>query len=84
MSKKQNHHYIREFYLKQWAGPDGQFVEYCRRYKNRVVARPTAPGGTGYIPGLYLIPALPRTSRTYSRTAFSTPPMVWQLTASTS
>jgi hypothetical protein len=61
MSKKQKHHYIPEFYLKQWAGSDGQLIEYCRRYQGRIVARPTAPGGTGYVPGLYSIPgALPQ------------------------
>jgi hypothetical protein len=59
MSKKQKHHYIPEFYLKQWVGPDGQLIEFCRRYKNRVVARSTAPGGTGYTPGLYSIPSAP-------------------------
>ena len=59
MPKKQKHHYIPEFYLKQWAGPDGRLVEFCRRYQNRVVARPTFPGGTGYTPGLYSIPNAP-------------------------
>ncbi len=55
MSQKQKHHYIPEFYLKQWAGPDGQLIEFCRRYQDRLVARATAPGGTGYVPGLYSI-----------------------------
>jgi hypothetical protein len=59
MSKKQKHHYISKFYLKRWARPDGQLIEFSHGYNNRLVARPTFPGGTGYIRGLYSIPNAP-------------------------
>ncbi len=56
---EQKHHYIPEFFLKQWVGPDHRLVEFCRRRFNRVVARSTFPGGTGYVRGLYSIPGAP-------------------------
>jgi len=57
MPKEPNHHYIPEFYLQEWADPQTRrLVEFCRRYKDKVVARPTAPAGTGYQPGLYKDP----------------------------
>jgi hypothetical protein len=59
MLKGQKHHYIPEFYLKQWAGHDGRLIEFCRRHRNLVVPRPTFPGGTGYVRGLYTIEDAP-------------------------
>jgi len=54
MQKEPNHHYIPEFYLQEWANPrTHQLIEFCRRHKGVVVARATAPAGTGYVPGLY-------------------------------
>jgi Protein of unknown function (DUF4238) len=59
MPKEPNHHYIPIFYLEQWTDPKSrQLVEYCRRYQG-VVARPTFPAGTGYVPGLYKNPSAP-------------------------
>ena len=55
----QKHHYIPEFYLKQWAGPDGRLIEFCRRHNKLVRSRPTHPGGTGYSRGLYTIHGAP-------------------------
>lgn len=55
----QKHHYIPEFYLKRWAGADNRLIEFCRRHRSKVVARPTFPGGTGYIRGLYSIQNAP-------------------------
>lgn len=60
MKKEQKHHYIPEFYLKQWAGPDGRLIEFCRRHYNQVIPRPTHPGGTGYIRGLYTMRDAPQ------------------------
>jgi hypothetical protein len=43
--KEQKHHYIPEFYLKQWAGSDGRLCEFNRPHK-KVVAQmkhPSAP-----------------------------------------
>jgi Protein of unknown function (DUF4238) len=54
MPKEPNHHYIPEFYLREWVDPPShQLIEFCRRHKGMVIARPTAPAGTGYVPGLY-------------------------------
>jgi hypothetical protein len=56
MSKEPKHHYIPEFYLQRWTAPvSRQLIEFCRRHEG-VVARPTSPGGTGYVPGLYKLP----------------------------
>jgi hypothetical protein len=42
--------------LQRWTDPtSGKLIEFCRRYEG-VVARPTAPGGTGYVRGLYKLP----------------------------
>jgi hypothetical protein len=56
--KGQKHHYIPEFYLKQWAGLDGRLCEYSRPYK-QVVAQMKHPGGTGYERGLYTMAHTP-------------------------
>ena len=57
--KRQRHHYIPEFYLKQWAGPDGRIYEFFRRYKGVVTPRPTHPAGTGYVENLYTLTGFP-------------------------
>jgi hypothetical protein len=54
----QKHHYIPEFYLKQWAGPDGRLCEYARPY-DKVKAQMKHPGGTGYVRGLYTLKGVP-------------------------
>ncbi|WP_316192071.1 MULTISPECIES: DUF4238 domain-containing protein [unclassified Bradyrhizobium] len=60
MAKEPKHHYIPEFYLQQWTDLASRtLVEFCRRYQG-VVARPTFPGGTGYIRGLYKLPDAPQ------------------------
>ncbi len=53
------HHYIPEFYLKRWAGPNGRLCEFRRHDRVGLVRRWTAPGGTGYEPDLYALPGLP-------------------------
>ncbi|MGO4715256.1 DUF4238 domain-containing protein [Bradyrhizobium sp. 2TAF24] len=61
MPKEPNHHYVPEFYLREWANPQtGLLVEFCRRYKDKVAARLTAPAGTAYQPGLYKDPDAPK------------------------
>jgi len=52
------HHYLPEFYLKQWAGPDGRLCEFSNPY-NKVKPRMTHPGGTGYVENLYRIANAP-------------------------
>lgn len=58
MRKLQKHHYIPEFYLKQWAGSDGRLCEYSQPHKS-VKAQMKHPGGTGYVRGLYSIEGAP-------------------------
>jgi hypothetical protein len=53
--KLPKHHYIPVFYLKQWAGDNGQLCEFSRKYK-QVKPRRTSPDGTGYVRGLYRLP----------------------------
>jgi hypothetical protein len=57
--KRQRHHYIPEFYLKQWAGPDRRVCELCERYKGIVKPRRTHPAGTGYVENLYTLAGFP-------------------------
>lgn len=54
----QKHHYIPEFYLKQWAGLDRRLCEFSRPYRG-VVAQMKHPGATGYSRGLYTISGAP-------------------------
>ena len=59
---RQRHHYIPEFYLKQWANPQGKYkgqvYEFCKRYKG-ILPRPTFPAGTGYVENLYTLSGFP-------------------------
>ena len=53
--KGDKHHYIRVFYSKGWAGPDGRLCEFSRPY-NVVKPKRVHPDGTGYVRGLYTVP----------------------------
>jgi Protein of unknown function (DUF4238) len=53
------HHFLPEFYLKQWAKEDGRLVEFSKPYGNAVKPRRTHPGGTGFIPRLYALDGMP-------------------------
>jgi hypothetical protein len=68
--KQQQHHYIPQFYLKQWAGSDGQVCEFCQRYKGIVKPRRTHPAGTGYVENLYTLVGLPRETAQLIETKF--------------
>ena len=41
------HHYMPEFYLKQWVGDDGRLCEY-RRWPGRITRKRQFPAATGY------------------------------------
>lgn len=62
-------HYLAQFYLKQWVGPDGRLCEFSDDY-NRVKARMTHPGGTGYVKNLYTIKDAPPHIRDLFETSF--------------
>ena len=53
--KGDKHHYIRVFYSKGWAGPDGRLCEFSRPY-DVVKPKRVHPDGTGYVRGLYTVP----------------------------
>lgn len=54
MSDPNKHHYVPQFFLRQWADADGRLVRYYRPYKE-VVATRTAPRSTAYEEGLYSV-----------------------------
>jgi Protein of unknown function (DUF4238) len=63
------HHYSPKFYLKRWAGPDGQLCEY-KRLGGRVLCRRTFPDGTGYERDLYRVDGLPEPLAHYVESKF--------------
>jgi hypothetical protein len=56
MTQAPKHHYIPVFYLTQWCRPDGPLCQYSRP-RNRVIAKPKYPKGTGFERGLYTLKA---------------------------
>jgi hypothetical protein len=71
-AKGEKHHYLPVFYLKQWAGPNGQLCEYRRPYRE-VKPRRVHPDGTGYVRGLYAIEGLPPETANVIETQFLKP-----------
>lgn len=53
------HHYAPVFYLKRWAGADGQLEQFGRPGGREVKCRRVAPTATGYLDDLYAMPGLP-------------------------
>lgn len=51
-----DHHYLPQFYLRQWAGPDGRVLRYKRGRGDAVLEEPVAPKGTAFEPDLYGAP----------------------------
>jgi hypothetical protein len=76
-SKPQNppnrHHFIPEFLLKQWAGPDGEFWRYFRQGPDRVDCKPAAPGAVCYRRGLYATGYIPAEHKQQVETLFMAP-----------
>jgi hypothetical protein len=54
----QDHHYLPQFYLKQWAGADHCLCRFSRPCpdKAKVVGKRVVPKGTGFEPDLYAYP----------------------------
>jgi hypothetical protein len=54
----QDHHYLPQFYLRQWAGEDQRLCRFSRPQpgKPKIVAKRVAPKGTGFEPDLYAYP----------------------------
>ncbi|WP_084801223.1 DUF4238 domain-containing protein [Bradyrhizobium sp. Tv2a-2] len=58
MGAPRDHHFIRAFYLKQWANPSGKLIVYARK-GGKVIAKPVGPRATGFERDLYAFPELP-------------------------
>jgi hypothetical protein len=58
MSDPRRHHYNPAFYLRQWAGPDGQLCEFKKIY-GKLVAQPKHPNATGFMRDLYRTDGVP-------------------------
>lgn len=60
MSKQQSfdHHYIPQFYLRRWAGPDGLICEFSRPHRHIVIQR-KSPRAAGFQRHLYTVNGLP-------------------------
>ena len=63
MNEPRKHHYIPQFYLKNWAGLDGRVICYRRLSKRKVASDPVTPKSTGYEKDLYTLEDLPRNLR---------------------
>jgi Protein of unknown function (DUF4238) len=59
MSDPRRHHYNPAFYLRQWAGPDGQLCEMKKVY-GKVVAQSKHPNATGFMRDLYRTDGVPQ------------------------
>ncbi|QND70833.1 DUF4238 domain-containing protein [Tardiphaga robiniae] len=53
-----DHHYVPVFYLRQWVRPDGKLIEYTLK-RDKLIAKPVGPRGTGFQTDLYAFPDLP-------------------------
>lgn len=53
MSDPKDHHYLAQFYLAKWVGPDGLVCRYSRPHGDRVVRKRVSPRGTGFEEHLY-------------------------------
>ena len=59
MNEPLKHHFTPAFYLRQWAGDDGQLCEFSKPYGNVVKPKRTHPESTGYVERLYSVEGLP-------------------------
>src|SRR5215207_9747206 len=53
------HHYIPEFYLKQWANSKGQLTQFSKPYRDTVVPKRVYPRQTGFVDRLYSLQGVP-------------------------
>ncbi|MES2450166.1 MAG: DUF4238 domain-containing protein [Pseudomonadota bacterium] len=50
------HHYIPEFFLRQWIGDDRRLERYDRPHPSKIMARRVFPSEVGWIKNLYTSP----------------------------
>ncbi len=64
-----DHHYVPQFYLKQWADPDGRIPHY-RWLSGRAICSRLAPRSTAFEPDLYALDHRPPEERHQVETDF--------------
>lgn len=69
MSTPRDHHFVPAFLLKQWAGPNGNLVEYTIKH-NKLIAKSVGPHSTGYEFDLYAFNELVPEVRQYIEQEF--------------
>jgi hypothetical protein len=67
------HHYIPEFYLKQWAADDGRLVEFSKPWGDIVKPKRVYPRQTGFEDRLNELAGLPESERQRLETHFYSP-----------
>ncbi|MGL4961467.1 MAG: DUF4238 domain-containing protein [Inquilinus sp.] len=74
MSAEGDHHYVPQFHLRKWAGPDGKIVQWGRiPHNGKLVRTPVASAQTAYVPGLYSLKhVLPEEVRQIETQVFGT------------
>ena len=63
------HHYVPQFYSKQWCGDDGRLCEFSRPYRD-VIPKRKYPSATGYQNELYSVPGAPEEIISYIEDRF--------------
>ncbi len=54
MSKEGDHHYVPQFHLRMWEGPNGKINQWGRvPFNDKLVCKPVTSAATAYLPGLY-------------------------------
>jgi hypothetical protein len=67
------HHYIPEFYLRQWAAKNGQLVEYSKPWGDIVKPKRVYPRQTGFEDRLNELSGLPEDTRQHLEKHFYSP-----------
>ncbi len=67
------HHYIPQFYLKPWQGPDGKIAVFQRRSDGLIVSKRMHRKATGYERNLYRLPGVSPADEHKMESAFMAP-----------
>ncbi len=67
------HHYIPQFYLKPWQGPDGKIAVFQRRSDGLIVSNRMHRKATGYERNLYRLPGVSPADEHKMESAFMAP-----------
>jgi len=67
------HHYVPQFYLKPWQGPDGKIEVFFRRPDGLIVSKRMHRKATGYAIDLYKLPGVAPAEKYTMESAFMAP-----------